>query len=139
MVQFRWGMVTDLVNDYLVPAAHTKKKMITAAVFPGPSLARTMVKQDWGRWKLDAFLPMLYSEFYQAGPEWVQQQTREGVATVKKPVYSGLFIYNMDEAAFTASVEAALAAAGIAIFSADALNEGKAKALRRITDQRDKT
>ena len=100
-----------------------------------------MVKQDWGRWKLDAFLPMLYSEFYQAGPEWVQQQTREGVATVKKPVYSGLFIYNIDEAAFTASVDAALAggAAGIAIFSADALNEGKAKALRGITDQRDKT
>ena len=140
-VQFRWDMVTDLVNDYLVPAAHAKKKMITAAVFPGPSLARTMVKQDWGRWKLDAFLPMLYSEFYQAGPEWVQQQTREGVATVKKPVYSGLFIYNMDEAAFTASVEAALAggAAGIALFSAEALDESKARALRKITDQRDKT
>ena len=50
--------VADLVNQYLVPAAHAKNKLITAAVFPGPSLARTMVRQDWGRFELDAFLPM---------------------------------------------------------------------------------
>ena len=137
-LQFRWNMVTDLVNDYLVPAAHAKNKAITAAVFPGPMLARQMVKQDWGRWKLDAFLPMLYNEFYEAGSEWIRNQTREGVSAVKKHLYSGLFIYNMDENAFAKAVEAALAggAAGIAIFSAEALDDSKAKALRRITDQR---
>ena len=136
-VRFRLDMVTDLVNDYLVPAAHAKGKMISAAVFPGPSLAREMVRQDWGRWKLDAFLPMLYNEFYEEGSEWVREQTREGVSTVKKPVYSGLFIYNMDETNFTRTAEMALAggAAGISVFSAEALDESKGKALREITDK----
>jgi uncharacterized lipoprotein YddW (UPF0748 family) len=85
-MQYRLDSVTDLVNDYLVPAAHTRGRLITAAVFPGPTLARQMVRQDWGRWKLDAFLPMLYNEFYEAGPEWVKEQTAEGVNTVKVPV-----------------------------------------------------
>ena len=78
--------VVDLVNDYLVPAAHAGGKKITAAVFPGPSRARTMVRQDWGRFKLDAFLPMLYHTFYEAGPEFVKQYTEEAVRTVKLPV-----------------------------------------------------
>lgn len=76
-MQFRWDMVTDLVNQYLVPAAHAKGKMITAAVFPGPTMAREMVRQDWGRWNLDAFLPMLYNMYYEAGPE-VGEKTNGG-------------------------------------------------------------
>ena len=74
------------MNEYLVPAAHAKGTKITAAVFPGPSRARTMVRQDWGRFKLDAFLPMLYHTFYEAGPEFVKQYTEEAVRTVKAPV-----------------------------------------------------
>jgi len=46
-----------LVDDHLVPAAHAKGKMITAAVFPGPTLAREMVRQDWARFQLDASCP----------------------------------------------------------------------------------
>jgi uncharacterized lipoprotein YddW (UPF0748 family) len=103
-MQFRWDMVTDLVNQYLVPAAHAKGKMITAAVFPGPTIAREMVRQDWGRWNLDAFLPMLYNMYYEAGPEWVKKQTEEGVSTVKQPIYSGLFVHGTDEAAFVRTV-----------------------------------
>ena len=59
-VQYRLDSVTDLVNGYLVPAARVSGKQITAAVFPGPTLARQMVYQDWGRWDLDGFLPMLF-------------------------------------------------------------------------------
>ena len=66
-LQYRLDTVVDLVNKYLVPAAKAGGKKITAAVFPGPSLARTMVRQDWGRFELDAFLPMLYHSFYEAG------------------------------------------------------------------------
>jgi uncharacterized lipoprotein YddW (UPF0748 family) len=134
-MQFRLDMVTDLVNEYLVPAAHAKGKMITAAVFPGPTLARQMVRQDWGRWKLDGFLPMLYNVFYQAGPEWVREQTREGVSTVSKPVYSGLFVHEMKDAAFVQTVQMALegGASGISVFSLDGMNDGKWAALQRIT------
>ena len=134
--QFRLDMVTGLVNDYLVPAARAKGKTITAAVFPGPGMARVNVKQDWGRWHLDAFLPMLYHSFYEAGPDWVGQQTREGVSTVKKPLYSGLFVSGMNEAVFRETVEIALkaGASGVSIFSDGAMDAAKWKALKTITE-----
>jgi len=133
--QFRLDMVADLVNDYLVPAAHAKGKRITAAVFPGPSLAREMVRQDWGRFQLDAFLPMLYHVFYEASPEWVREQTKEGVATVKQPLYSGLFIHDMKPEDFTRTIQMALegGASGVSLFSADAMDPAKWQALRTLS------
>jgi uncharacterized lipoprotein YddW (UPF0748 family) len=130
--QFRLDMVVDLVNDYLVPAAHAKNKVITAAVFPGPVLARQMVRQDWGRFRLDAFLPMLYHVFYEAGPEWVKQQTSEAVATVKQPVFSGLFIHDMKVEDFQRTIQMAMegGAAGVSLFSADGMDPVKWGALR---------
>ena len=123
-MQYRLDSVVDLVNNYLVPAAHEGGKQISAAVFPGPSRARVMVRQDWGRFKLDMFLPMLYHTFYEAGPEFVKQYTEEAVRTVSKPVHSGLFIDPLDAAAFTKTIEMALAggAAGVSIFDAGAMN-----------------
>jgi uncharacterized lipoprotein YddW (UPF0748 family) len=134
-MQFRFDMVTGLVNDYLVPAAHSKGKMITAAVFPGPKLARAMARQDWGHWRLDAFLPMLYNVFYEAGPEWVKEQTREAVATVKQPIYSGLFVSGMNEGMFRTTMQMALdgGASGISLFSAEAMDSRRWDALRKIT------
>jgi uncharacterized lipoprotein YddW (UPF0748 family) len=133
--QFRLDMVTGLVNDYLVPAARAKKKAITAAVFPGPGIARTHVMQDWGRWRLDAFLPMLYHTFYEEGPEWVGEQTREGVSTVRKPIYSGVFVHGMDEPTFVRTVKAALeaGAGGISVFSDRGMDDAKWQALQAIT------
>ena len=132
--EFQLDMVVGLVNDYLVPAAHAKGKQISAAVFPGPSLARTMVRQDWGRFQLDAFLPMLYHVFYEAGPEWVRVQTREGVATVNKPVYSGLFVHDMKVEDFDRTVHMALdgGASGVSLFSADGMDAAKWQALRKL-------
>jgi uncharacterized lipoprotein YddW (UPF0748 family) len=132
-LKFRLDMVVDLVNDYLVPAAHAKGKRITAAVFPGPSRAREMVRQDWGRFQLDAFLPMLYHVFYEAGPEWVRDETKEGVASVQKPVYSGIFVHNMSVEDMTRTIQMARAggASGVSLFSADGMDAAKWQALRR--------
>jgi uncharacterized lipoprotein YddW (UPF0748 family) len=126
-MQYRLDAVVDLVNEYLVPAAHGGGKTISAAVFPGPSLARTMVRQDWGRFKLDAFLPMLYSTFYEAGPEFVGKYTAEATRTVKQPVHSGLFVGPLDADAFTKSIQEARAngAAGVSIFDAGAMNPAR--------------
>jgi uncharacterized lipoprotein YddW (UPF0748 family) len=126
-VRFRLDSVVDLVNDYLVPAAHAEGKMITAAVFPGPSLAREMVRQDWGRFQLDAFLPMLYNVFYEQGPEWVRRETEEGVAATGKPIYSGLFVNGMDGPTFLKTLRMAIdgGAAGVSIFSASAMDQSK--------------
>jgi uncharacterized lipoprotein YddW (UPF0748 family) len=137
-VRFRLDMVVDLVNDFLVPAAKKHNKMITAAVFPGPSLARMMVRQDWARFHVDAFLPMLYNVFYQAGPEWVGKQTEEAIYTVKQPIYSGLFVHDVDVPTFERMVDAALdsGAAGVSLFSAGGMNDQKWKALRDIMTAR---
>lgn len=129
-LQYRLDSVTALVNEHLVPAAHAGGKAISAAVFPGPTLARQMVRQDWGRWQLDAFMPMLYHSFYEAGAEWVAEQTREGVATVDVPYYSGLFAPAVVAPGLTRIVEAALAAGadGISLFHAYAMDEPMWKA-----------
>jgi uncharacterized lipoprotein YddW (UPF0748 family) len=129
-LRYRLNSVTALVNEYLVPAAHGANKQITAAVFPGPTLARQMVRQDWGHWKLDAFMPMLYHNFYEAGAEWVREQTREGVATVKQPIYSGLFAPAVVAPGLTRIVEGALqgGAAGVSIFHAQAMDDSLWKA-----------
>jgi uncharacterized lipoprotein YddW (UPF0748 family) len=126
-MQYRLDSVVDLVNDYLVPAAHAKGKKITAAVFPGPSRARVMVRQDWGRFKLDGFLPMLYQTFYEAGPEFVQQYTAEAVSTVNVPVYSGLYIGPLDDAAFARTIDVAIGAgaSGVSLFDAGAMNAAR--------------
>jgi uncharacterized lipoprotein YddW (UPF0748 family) len=123
-LQYRLDTVVDLVNEYLVPAAHAGGKRISAAVFPGPTLARTMVRQDWGRFKLDAYYPMLYHTFYEAGPEFVGRYTAEAVRTVKSPVYSGLFVSPLSAAEFTTTIRTAISsgAAGVSIFDAGAMN-----------------
>ena len=130
-MQYRLDSVVDLVNDYLVPAAHANGKLITAAVFPGPSLAKTMVRQDWARFHLDAFLPMLYHRFYEAGPDWVKRYTGEAVSNVKRPVYSGLFVAPLEDDELARTVGAALdgGASGVSIFDAGAMNPGRWKTL----------
>lgn len=91
--QFRYDLITSVVNR-LAEVAHSKNKKINAAVFPGPSIAKRIVRQDWGNWNLDAIYPMNYNDFYLEGPEWVGEMVKEEVANAKNgvPVYSGLFI-----------------------------------------------
>lgn len=133
-LKYRLDSVVDLVNDYLVPAAKAGGKKISAAVFPGPSRARTMVRQDWGRFNLDAFLPMLYHTFYDAGPEFVKTYTQEAVRTVNVPVYSGLFVDPLNDADFERTVRAALdgGASGVSIFDAGAMTPARWTLLKRV-------
>ncbi|WP_299485865.1 hypothetical protein [uncultured Allomuricauda sp.] len=91
--QFRYDLITNMVSR-LAEVAHTKGKKINAAVFPGPSIAKKLVRQEWNKWNLDAVYPMNYNDFYLEGPEWVGEIVKEEVGAIKNgiPVYSGLFI-----------------------------------------------
>ncbi len=92
--QFRCDVITDFVNK-LAAAVHAEGKKVSADVFPGPkSYAVKMVRQEWNKWKIDAFFPMNYNDFYLKDAAWVGKITREEVKSVKGqiPVYSGLFI-----------------------------------------------
>lgn len=91
--QFRYDLITNTVNG-IAKVVHNKGKKLNAAVFPGPSIAKKLVRQEWDKWDLDAVYPMNYNDFYLKGPEWVGVVTKEEVVAVNnaKPVYSGLFI-----------------------------------------------
>ncbi len=92
--QFRYDLITNVVNR-LAEMVHSKNKVITAAVFPGPnSIAKKIVRQEWDKWNLDAFYPMNYNDFYLEGTKWIGDMCKEGVTAInnRAPLYSGLFI-----------------------------------------------
>lgn len=90
-INFRLDAITRVV-DAITKAVKADHKAISAAVFPGPSMARKMVRQDWGEWTLDAYYPMIYNKFYYEGPEWIGRSVKESVETVngRAKIYAGL-------------------------------------------------
>jgi uncharacterized lipoprotein YddW (UPF0748 family) len=98
--QFRYDAVSNIVNNYCVPAARKYGKTITAAVFPNWE----SVRQEWHKWDLDAFLPMLYHGFYNADINWIGEQVTQAKQRLKdanndKPVFSGLYMPDLATAA----------------------------------------
>lgn len=91
--EYRYDQITSLV-DKIADAVHAKGKKLSAAVFPGPTIGKKLVRQDIADWKkVDAFFPMNYNDFYLGDVAWIGEQVREEVEAVgDKPVYSGLFI-----------------------------------------------
>lgn len=91
--QFRYDLITSIVNR-LDEVVESKGKEINAAVFPGPSISKKLVRQEWNNWNLDAVYPMNYNDFYLEGTDWIGEMVKEEVAAAKvgAPVYSGLFI-----------------------------------------------
>lgn len=90
-LHFRCDSVTRLVKE-LAAMVHRRKKQITAAVFPTPSMARKICRQDWDKWPLDAACPMLYHSFYEEPVDWIGQSMIENVQAVKFPVYAGIYL-----------------------------------------------
>ncbi len=130
--QFRYDSVSNLVNGRLAPTAKRYGKTITAAVFPN----WTSVRQEWHTWELDAFLPMLYHNFYNADLNWIKEQVaaaRQRLAD-KKPVYSGLFLPSLPPEDFKKAVELSLegGAAGVALFSDGEFSDAHATVMRQM-------
>jgi hypothetical protein len=114
--QFRYDSVTGLVNGVLAPEVRKTDKIITAAVFPNWE----SVRQEWRNWELDAYFPMLYHNFYNAGIDWIGEHVKMHIdqLRIKQPVYSGLFLPSLDpeelREAYSVSIEAG--AAGVSLF-----------------------
>jgi uncharacterized lipoprotein YddW (UPF0748 family) len=90
---FRYGNITRVVNS-LADIAHKKNKVITAAVFPTPEVARRNVRQDWTNWNLDGILPMTYHAFYSEKISWIGDAVKEGTHFLagRFPLYAGLYL-----------------------------------------------
>ena len=103
--QFRYDAVSNLVNTKLVPVARRYNKTITAAVFPNWE----SVRQQWHKWDLDAFLPMLYQGFYNEDIDWIGEQTKNALERLNhsKPIYSGLFLPHLDKEGLPKAIESA--------------------------------
>jgi len=130
-LHFRYASVTNLVHQ-LTEVAHGHGKQITAAVFPTPSLARKICRQDWDKWNLDAFCPMIYHSFYQESIEWIGDCVRENIQAVTKPIHAGLFVSALaDGAEFIRAIDTAerRGASGIAFFDYGGLTDAHWNAL----------
>lgn len=90
-INFRLDAISRVV-DKITQAIKADNKNISGAVFPGPSMAKKMVRQDWGNWHLDAYFPMIYNGFYYEGPQWIGRSVKESVQTVngKAKIYAGV-------------------------------------------------
>lgn len=125
-VQFRYDQITQVVNR-LAEVVHGHGKMVTAAVFPTPDIARRLVRQNWPAWPLDAVMPMMYHNFYDEPVRWIQTATEQGRSALdgRFPLYSGLFIPELTPDELTTAVDSARAggASGITLFSVRAMTE----------------
>jgi len=78
---------------------------------------------------------MLYNQFYEEGPAWVRRETREGISAVNKPIYSGLFIYDMNTETLLQTIQMGRdgGASGISLFSSSGMDDAKWAAFRSAT------
>ena len=118
-VNFRLDAITHVVDAITSAVKADGAHAISAAVFPGPSMAKQMVRQDWGNWSLDAYFPMIYNGFYYEGTEWIGRSVRESVQTIhgKAKIYAGLMFPHI-KADFEKALDAAFdnGASGVSFF-----------------------
>ena len=121
--QYRFDLITHIVNDELVPVGRKRGKAMTAAVFPNWE----HVRQQWSNWDLDAVLPMLYHSFYNEDLQWIGEEVREGISTQKHgvPLFSGLFVSALDPSELSQAIAVSLAAgaSGVSLFSSGAMSD----------------
>ena len=118
-LQFRYDQVTNLVNDVLIPAGRVRGKIMSAAVFPNWK----NVRQEWRNWKLDAVFPMNYNTFYLGDAEWIKQYCKEEIKSLRYdiPLYSGLFIDEVENFRQYVIKSFEGGAGGISVFSMNSL------------------
>jgi len=130
--QFRFDSITLLVNDILVPEAKKYDKQISAAVFPNWQ----SVRQQWHRWDLDAFYPMLYNNFYNENIDWIRKQTQSGVDALKNnaTIFSGVYVSELSAEQLEKAYQAAIdgGARGVSFFDYGAISDQKWKTISRL-------
>ncbi|WP_235297086.1 family 10 glycosylhydrolase [Portibacter marinus] len=131
--EFRYKAVNDMVNQYLVPAAKSGNKAITAAVFPNWQ----SVRQQWHQWNLDGFLPMLYQGFYNEDILWIGEEVAKAKQRLgnDKPVFAGIFLPHMKDDDLLQAYQHAVekGANGFSIFAYGNLNPKDYELIKKMT------
>jgi len=126
-LQFRLDILNETVielRDYI----QDHGKVTTAAVFPTPAMSREMVRQEWNRWGLDAYFPMIYHNFYNEDFQWIKKVMLENKSTIPESsdVFCGLYVPALKkDNDLSMAIDAALngGADGVALFEYGAMNE----------------
>lgn len=108
--------------------AKNKGLTISAAVFPTPEMSRKMVRQDWDKWGLDCYFPMVYHNFYNEKISWIRAVVTEDKSQLPESakLYCGLFLPALkNNNDLTKAISAAYSggADGVAFFDLNALND----------------
>ncbi len=138
-VRFRWDGVTRLVTE-LADAVHQERKPISAAVFPTPTIARTLVRQSWDEWPLDMVFPMLYHSFYLEDIQWMGRGVAEGVEALSDrgtDIRAGLYLpdVNPQELARAIRVAHQNGAVGFSTFEMNGLTDEHLAAVTQVVDE----
>lgn len=124
--QFRYDSLSELVNQ-MAGVVHKKRKLLTAAVFPTPAIAKKMVRQDWVNWNLDKVYPMIYNSFYEKDVAWIKEAVQEGVSALggKIPLISGLYTPDLSPGELGEAVDCSFegGADGICLFGSGGMSE----------------
>jgi uncharacterized lipoprotein YddW (UPF0748 family) len=133
--EFRWASVTGLV-EVLSRAVRARGKVISAAVFPTPTIARTLVRQAWEMWPLDLVFPMVYHGFYQETVPWIGTAVREGVSALagRGRLYAGLYLPDLPVEVLGRAIAAAKdgGAAGVSLFDMNGLTDGHLAVVQKV-------
>ena len=126
-LQFRLDALNETVIE-LRNHIHDQGKVATAAVFPTPALSREMVRQEWDRWALDCYFPMVYHNFYNKDFDWINKVMKENRSVIPKTsaVYCGLYVPALQNGRdLSKAISAALTggADGVALFDYRAMND----------------
>jgi uncharacterized lipoprotein YddW (UPF0748 family) len=134
-LNFRHNLISNFVSE-LRDMAHSHNKQITAAVFPHPTMAANMVRQNWSGWKLDAALPMLYHNFYNEPVEWIGKITKVAIAETnpKIPIHAGIFLPDCKAGDIKKIIHDIKNAGGkgVAFFSANSITKEKGRAIKKV-------
>jgi uncharacterized lipoprotein YddW (UPF0748 family) len=126
--QWRLDQLVKVVNT-VAERVHDKGKEISAAVFPTPSIARRIVRQDWERFKLDAFMPMIYFKDYNGDMDWVAKIVAEDVRVLngRAKLYAGLNMGHVRDFSVKEVVNVCLenGADGISFFTGNGMSESE--------------
>ena len=138
--QFRMNSISSLVDE-CVEICHEEGTTASAAVFPFPELARKYVRQDWGRWNLDTFYPMIYKKDHQGNMHWVGFATQEGVKELKEDqeLITGVLVghYGKNLGDFEEAIIQAHdnGAKGIAFFTAKSLSDAHLAIIKKYDEK----
>lgn len=136
-LQFRLDKLTETVirlRDFI----RQEDFEVSAAVFPTPSMSRTMVRQDWDKWGLDFYFPMVYHGFYNEDADWIKSVVEENKKSLPtgSRVFCGLFLPDLlegDDLEEAAEAARLGGADGIAFFDLNAITPSLLQKIKKIT------